>query len=373
MIRVLARSLLTAVLAALPLLSLHAQEDERWYQVELLVVAHTDSAAQGAERWEPLPALAYAEQLRFLIDPQRLQANMDAVQRADYSEVTERGLQRIHLQPRWQPAGLPPVNESSEPGPVEAAGQAGAAEANTTAAPEATATAAGDGLEQADAAALAAAPPRLPTPFVQLPASAREFRGKAAYMERNGPYRILFHEVWWQPVSAQRSALPLVLDHSGDSASYPSLQGTVTLYLSRFLHLETNLWLNTDGSYLPGTWRMPAPPLGPVSLERVEAPLLPPELEEILDFGAAYDPAWDRAGERPEAEPAAYPWRHAVLLKQQRRMRSNEVHYIDHPLLGLVIKITPLTVEALQDADYDAAILPLLERAEPAAAPPAGF
>tara|TARA_R110002110_G_scaffold107320_2_gene268456 strand:+ start:27338 stop:28462 length:1125 start_codon:yes stop_codon:yes gene_type:complete len=374
MTRVPARSLLTAVLAALPLLPLHAQEDERWYQVELLVVAHTAPEAQRAERWEPLPALAYPGQLRFLIDPQRLQANMDASERAEDSEVDGRGLQRIYLAPQWQPAGLPLEPESSETAPAEAPGQADAVEVDATAAPEAPPTAAADGGEQETAVALEEEPPRLPTPFVQLPASAREFRGKAAYMERNGPYRILFHEVWWQPVAAQRSALPLLLDQSGDSASYPLLQGTITLYLSRFLHLETNLWLNTDGSYLPGTWRMPAPPLGPASLELVEAPLLQPELEEVLDFGAAYDPAWDQAGEPTGVEPPpAYPWRHAVLLQQQRRMRSNEVHYIDHPLLGLVIKITPLSAEALQEADYDEAILPLLERTDSTAASATGF
>lgn len=380
MIRIPARSLLTAVLAALPLLPLHAEEgeeDQRWYQVELLVVAHTDPGAQRAERWDPLPVLAYPERLRFLLDPQRLQANVDATERADYSEVNERGLQRIHLQPQWQPAGLPP---SDSPGPPASVSDSDSDQTDATPVASAALTDAelissDDSLgPEEDGIPLVELPPRLPTPFVQLPASAREFRGKAAYMERNGPYRILFHEAWWQPVSGQRAALPLLLDRSGDSGSYPPLQGTITLYLSRFLHLETNLWLNTDGSYLPGSWRMPAPPLGPVSLERVEAPLLQPELAQILDFGAAYDPAWDRAGEPVEAEAGPpYPWRHAVPLQQERRMRSNEVHYIDHPLLGLVVKITPLSAEDLQQADYDAAILPLLQRTEPPAVSPAGF
>ena len=54
-------------------------------------------------------------------------------------------------------------------------------------------------------------------------------------------------------------------------------------------------------------------------------------------------------------------------------MRSNEVHYIDHPLLGLVIKITPLSAEALQEADYDEAILPLLERTDSTAASATAF
>jgi hypothetical protein len=49
------------------------------------------------------------------------------------------------------------------------------------------------------------------------------------------------------------------------------------------------------------------------------------------------------------AEPVGplYPYRHAVLLQQTRRMRSNEVHYIDHPLLGLIVKFTPVTAEEL--------------------------
>ena len=42
-----------------------------------------------------------------------------------------------------------------------------------------------------------------------------------------------------------------------------------------------------------------------------------------------------------------YPFRHAVLIKQARRMRSNEVHYIDHPLLGLIIKFTPVSDQEL--------------------------
>lgn len=374
MIQVPARSLLTAVLAALPLLPLHAQEGQRWYRVELLVVAHTDPGAQRAERWEPLPVLAYPDRLRFLLEPQRLQANLDATEGADYSEVNERGLQRIHLQPQWQPAGLPPPADDGLTASAETVDQgAVAADASGLLQDAADPTAGSVAPAESDAT-LTEPPPRWPTPFVQLPASAREFRGKAAYMERNGPYRILFHQAWWQPVADQRTALPLVVDRSGDSGSFPSLQGTITLYLSRFLHLQTNLWLNTDGSYLPGSWQMPAPPLGPVSLERVEAPLLQPELEQILDFGAAYDPAWDLAGETAEAEAGPlYPWRHAVLLQQARRMRSNEVHYIDHPLLGLVVKITPLSADDLQQADYDAAILPLLQRTEPPAVSPAAF
>jgi hypothetical protein len=258
--------------------------------------------------------------------------------------------------------------------------QAGAAEAGgDEPAPDPADDDIGAGDDAAAAPEDAAEPaPRLPTPFVQLPAAAREFRGKAAYMERTGKYRILYHQAWWQPVPARTQALPLVLDHSGDDRSYPPLQGTITLSRSRFLHLDTNLWLNTDGDYLPGDWRMPAPPLSPTSLVLVEAPPLLPlgRTPDRPAYPAGAEPApyatsENDASEEPAAAPQ-YPFRHAVKLEQQRRMRSNEVHYIDHPLLGIVIKLTPLDEDDLGAADYDRELLPYLPGATTPAAAPTG-
>ncbi len=32
----------------------------------------------------------------------------------------------------------------------------------------------------------------------------------------------------------------------------------------------------------------------------------------------------------------------AAIIKQSRRMRSNELHYIDHPMLGVLVRVTPV-------------------------------
>jgi len=32
----------------------------------------------------------------------------------------------------------------------------------------------------------------------------------------------------------------------------------------------------------------------------------------------------------------------AAIIKQSRRMRSNELHYIDHPMLGILVRVTPV-------------------------------
>ena len=141
-----------------------------------------------------------------------------------------------------------------------------------------------------------------------------------------------------------------MLDDSGAMQDWPRLQGWVKLYLSRYLHVETNLWLNTPGDYLHGEWRMPAPPWGPSSLV-VELPEPPAEPEPYFLSPAAAptqpDEVVDPNDIGLEETGPTYPWRHAVLMQQRRRMRSNEIHYLDHPMLGVVVKLTPLDEQQL--------------------------
>jgi hypothetical protein len=227
------------------------------------------------------------------------------------------------------------------------------------------------------------APPPAPLPFVALPGTALEFGAEASAMEQRGGYRILFHESWVQPMLDEDSSLPLVLDRSGDRDTpvWPRLQGSVKLYLSRYLHIETNLWLNTDGHYLTPGWQIDPPPRAPASLlltypegesampvinpvlidseprsnairdqyrsppasalpERSSSPT-PGAAAGPIDASAAPDPNEPGDAELP------YQWRHAVQQTQSRRMRSNEVHYIDHPMLGVIVKFTPLEEDEL--------------------------
>lgn len=193
--------------------------------------------------------------------------------------------------------------------------------------------------------------PATPSPFILLASSERELYDKAAYMQRTGRYRILFHETWVQAMEGESSALPIIIDRSGDNEEWPQLQGSVKFFLSRYLHLETNLWLNTPGQYLPQDWQMPAAPLGPKSVTTVYPPepeLEPEPMESDYFIATEGDSLEDMGQELLEPEGPVYPWRHAVLLRQKRKMRSNEVHYIDHPMLGVVAKITPLDEEELR-------------------------
>jgi hypothetical protein len=186
-------------------------------------------------------------------------------------------------------------------------------------------------------AASATPGPAQPVPFATLSSGQQQLADKAAAMQRSGRYRILFHEAWIQPMNSQTQALPIILDRSGDGGPWPALQGSIKLYLSRYFYLEANLWLNTQGEYLQGNWRMPAPPRAPMSGARV--PLAPTQ--------SSLQPTSAGAEQfMTESATLEYPYRHAVHLNQTRRMRSGQIAYIDHPLLGVLIKITPLATGA---------------------------
>ena len=143
-------------------------------------------------------------------------------------------------------------------------------------------------------------------------------------MEKTGNYRLLYHNAWIQPIRERSRAFPIyitggkqvpliaatqpqdldyglppiesddanspALDDSADpvmsapAATQPELQGTIRLHLSRYLHVEPDLWYTSTSS------------------------------EGV--------PFW-------------------VRINQNRRMRSDELHYIDHPLFGLLVRITP--------------------------------
>ncbi len=359
-------ALALGAVAALPGLAREEAEAPPWYRVELLVFRYTDPAALTAERWPVYPDTAYPERYRFLIDRKLADRRLEEHAGAE-SRIDDRGRQVLRLasrqvapDPNALPAAVPNLLPLLPLEPQRPDGHVGAAR------PRDPSPAAG--------AADPDAPPPLPPAFTRLPT-----RALPAYrLVRDSGYEVLWHEAWVQPLAAQDEAVPLLLDRAGDPdrAPWPRLQGSVRLYLSRYLHLETALWLNTEGSYLPDGWRAEAPPLAPPSLVLEPAPLPRRDPAEALLAGEPRRPdgrladgrrAWDgppaarefddRTGaalaDDPNAPPdpdaaAVWPWRHSVVLEARRRMRSGETHYLDHPLFGVVVRLEPLDAAALE-------------------------
>jgi len=111
----------------------------------------------------------------------------------------------------------------------------------------------------------------------------------------------LIHRAWVQPIGSRKGAAAVYLKSSGsvdleddapDSGrtGAPPMEGTLTLSRNRYLHADLDLLLRrADG----------------------------------------VDPVSGTAARR------------TYRLHAQRRMRSGELHYIDHPAMGVLIKVTP--------------------------------
>ncbi len=153
-----------------------------------------------------------------------------------------------------------------------------------------------------------------------LPLSENEFRlhDLANLLTTSGKYRVMQHVAWLQPGLAKEAAIPVRIQAGKDfndtfkelkpiqvdssnaaelgKISVRELDGTVKVFLARYLHIFTDL-----------IYRRPS---GSEALPSTE---------------------FDSSGRDLHLTEHA--------LKAHRKMRSEELHYIDHPLFGILVEI----------------------------------
>jgi len=156
--------------------------------------------------------------------------------------------------------------------------------------------------------------------FQRTTISDQEFNNVLGALRRSSGYRVVLVKSWRQPGLERDQAIPVLVQGGDTFGSHYRLEGSVRLVLSRYLHLETDLWL---GDYVqqieaPQQWDLDAAPV---------IPMAPP-------------PAEMTDAETP-AVPDFVPTQ-LVRLQESRRMRSSELHYIDHPMLGVIAKVLPI-------------------------------
>ncbi|GLR64705.1 CsiV family protein [Marinospirillum insulare] len=144
---------------------------------------------------------------------------------------------------------------------------------------------------------------------------------EADALKRNKDYRLLFHETWRMRLVSEDRSLPLLIEGGDYYDGMPELQGKLKLSVARYLHLETDLFLNTFEPLAESNQDTP--------LARSLHPL--PLAEEQLD------PSKLRKGS--SLVEGQYKVKDSAGMHQRRRMRSGDLHFIDSPYLGLLIKI----------------------------------
>ena len=190
--------------------------------------------------------------------------------------------------------------------------------------------------------------------FTLLPPSARVLNTAAARIKRNPSMKVLFHESWVQTIDEQNKALNIALHGGRSFDKHFELEGSIRLSRERYLHIETNLWLSrftiNMGQEIEPWPILPAQPYSPIHTENADFPAgvnitetltqsdfvnnnaqTDFKLNDLQEFGSQFHAFLENQ----------YVTNRVVTMRQHRKMRSNELHYLDHPLLGLLIQITP--------------------------------
>lgn len=142
----------------------------------------------------------------------------------------------------------------------------------------------------------------------------QEFSGVVASLQRSSAYKVLLVKSWRQPGLSREQAIPVVLQGGQAYGEHFRLEGTVNLILSRYLHLETDLWL--------GDYVQTFAPSEPAPADAVGLPV--------------------EDGSIAPANQSSFEATHLIRMQDTRRMRSKELHYLDHPLMGVIVKVIPL-------------------------------
>jgi len=263
--------------------------------------------------------------------------------------------------------------------------------------------------------------PEMETPRLALSEDERELNNVAYALNRRNTFRVLFHEAWRQELK-NKDPQTILIRGGEKFGDHSELEGYIELSINRYLHLRPNLWrtrfeLNygqQQTEYWPELPTAPrlvleVPPIEEAndseeethdselgesnafgeneatqladSSDVEEEAIKPEEQTSVISFNTdiSFDPLNTRSSsgfqlgsnstnptdinsELSAIEKSPYLVKSITTLRQQRRMRSEEVHYIDHPELGIIVKLIPYEVAlppTVEPEDTDETVLSL--------------
>lgn len=163
-------------------------------------------------------------------------------------------------------------------------------------------------------------------------------------MKKNGDYRRLYHAGWVQPLRERNHAFPIYIT-GGNQVAHISAQPSPAIGLDFGLPpIDTG-----DGAGARA-------PLEPSSRNPGNtAPATQPELQGMMRFHISrYLHVEPELWLTSTSHDGQVFW---VKLDQKRRMRGEELHYLDHPLFGALVRLTPYQTEQQKNVELMKAAL----------------
>ena len=171
--------------------------------------------------------------------------------------------------------------------------------------------------------------------FVALSEFERQLIDQRKKLDSSRQYKVLFHEAWNQPVPDRDNVIPIRIDAGERFGRQSELQGYIGLYVERYLHLSTDLQLIK--------YEKSSDPFSVIS--DTSASLN--NTQTLNSFGGLSllnaDSLTNSSITRKSDQ--FYISVRSSQLKESRRMRSKELHYLDNPLFGVIILITPIDIQ----------------------------
>lgn len=271
----------------------NTQAKNSWFHVEVFVFANNNNAAAYGEQWPTELGLQYPTPITQLTEP--------ALKPSELTPFSPIGQQRVTVK-HFDANSSTPSNDNSLP-------------------------------EKETEIISHVRPPA----FEKLPNDQHFLKQAARKISRNNSYRALFHHAWIQPMTDKASSSNILIQGGQAFDKHFELEGSIKLSIARYLHIETDLWLNTFVANTQTTAKplstLPEPPFQVEKNPEIYIDANTP-LPEVIDKYRHQAASFSRE---------QYYVDRTVVLRQHRRMRSQELHYIDHPLFGLLIKLTPYT------------------------------
>ena len=169
----------------------------------------------------------------------------------------------------------------------------------------------------------------LKSSYKVLNASTYQLNDKVEAISKSKTQRVIFHTAWRQPGLDKNQALPIYFKR--EIATAPVIQDEKTQNAEGTSSSDTNE-LAVSPSILEGIIRVTLARYLHLEAEISYRDKLPAILNSDNPFSML-----DNENERAKVQKQG-----VIHFKQdRRRIRSNELHYLDHPVLGMLVNITP--------------------------------